>query len=52
MLKFQSSDSVRMAHISSANICEYNKSDLTLKDRKWKCPDCKTKHDKYNILLL
>ena len=22
----------------------YRKANLTLKDREWKCPDCKTKH--------
>ena len=28
------------------NVCGYYKSDLTLKDREWQCPDCKTKHDR------
>ena len=28
------------------NVCGYHKSDLTLKDREWTCPDCKTKHDR------
>jgi len=27
--------------------CGYHNSELTLKDREWKCPDCKTKYDKY-----
>jgi len=28
------------------NVCGYYKSDLTLKIREWKCPECKTKHDR------
>jgi putative transposase len=28
------------------SICGYYKSDLTLKDREWICPDCKTLHDR------
>ncbi|AKB49262.1 Mobile element protein (plasmid) [Methanosarcina barkeri str. Wiesmoor] len=28
------------------NVCGYHNSDLTLKDREWTCPDCKTKHDR------
>jgi len=28
------------------NVCGYHKSDLTLKDREWICPDCKTTHDR------
>ena len=28
------------------NICGYYNSNLTLKDREWVCPDCKTKHDR------
>jgi putative transposase len=28
------------------NVCGYYNSELTLKDREWTCPDCKTKHDK------
>ncbi|WP_292389357.1 IS200/IS605 family element RNA-guided endonuclease TnpB [Methanosarcina sp. UBA5] len=28
------------------NVCGYHKSDLTLKDREWTCPDCKTRHDR------
>jgi len=28
------------------NICGYHNSSLTLKDREWTCPDCKTKHDR------
>jgi putative transposase len=30
----------------TCNICDYIKQDLTLKDRKWTCPDCKTHHDR------
>jgi putative transposase len=26
--------------------CGYHKTDLTLKDRAWVCPDCKTQHDR------
>jgi putative transposase len=26
-------------------VCRYHNSELTLEDREWKCPDCKTKHD-------
>ncbi|AKB80069.1 Mobile element protein [Methanosarcina horonobensis HB-1 = JCM 15518] len=28
------------------NVCGYHNSELTLKDREWVCPDCKTKHDR------
>ncbi len=28
------------------SICGYKNNDLTLKDREWICPDCKTKHDR------
>lgn len=28
------------------NVCGYYNSSLTLKDREWICPDCKTKHDR------
>ncbi|AKB51109.1 Mobile element protein [Methanosarcina barkeri str. Wiesmoor] len=28
------------------HVCGYHNSDLTLKDREWTCPDCKTKHDR------
>ncbi len=28
------------------NICGYHNSSLTLNDREWECPDCKTKHDR------
>jgi putative transposase len=28
------------------NICGYHNSSLTLKDREWICPDCKTNHDR------
>jgi putative transposase len=28
------------------NVCGYHNSNLTLKDREWICPDCKTKHDR------
>ena len=28
------------------NVCGYYNSNLTLKDREWECPDCKTKHDR------
>jgi putative transposase len=28
------------------NVCGYYNSSLTLKDREWECPDCKTKHDR------
>lgn len=28
------------------NVCGYHNSNLTLKDREWVCPDCKTKHDR------
>lgn len=28
------------------NVCGYYKKDLTLKDRLWICPDCKTLHDR------
>ena len=27
-------------------MCGYKKSDLSLKDREWKCPDCGTIHDR------
>ena len=27
------------------HVCGYNKSELTLKGREYKCPDCTTKHD-------
>ena len=26
--------------------CGYVKKDLTLNDREWTCPNCKTKHDR------
>ena len=28
------------------NVCGYHNSELTLKDREWVCPDCKTPHDR------
>jgi len=28
------------------NVCGYHNGNLTLKDREWECPDCKTKHDR------
>ena len=28
------------------SVCGYHNSELTLKDREWTCPDCKTKHDR------
>ena len=28
------------------NVCGYHNSNLTLKDREWLCPDCKTNHDR------
>jgi putative transposase len=28
------------------NVCGYHNSNLTLKDREWTCPDCKTLHDR------
>jgi putative transposase len=28
------------------HFCGYHNSGLTLKDNKWKCPDCKTKYDR------
>jgi putative transposase len=28
------------------NICGYKKDDLTLNDREWECPSCKTLHDR------
>ena len=28
------------------NVCGYHNSNLTLKDREWECPDCKTTHDR------
>lgn len=28
------------------HVCGYHNSELTLKDREWICPDCKTKHDR------
>ena len=28
------------------NVCGFHNSELTLKDREWTCPDCKTKHDR------
>jgi putative transposase len=28
------------------NVCGYHNSELTLKDRVWICPDCKTPHDR------
>ena len=28
------------------NICGYYNGNLTLKDREWVCPDCKTQHDR------
>ena len=32
--------------------CNYRKSDLTLKQRSWVCPECRTKHDRdYNAAI-
>lgn len=28
------------------NVCDYKNNDLTLKDRKWVCPQCGTNHDR------
>ncbi|MEZ5333865.1 MAG: zinc ribbon domain-containing protein [Methanolobus sp.] len=28
------------------NVCGYKKDDLTLDIREWKCPDCRTLHDR------
>ncbi|AEH60690.1 transposase, IS605 OrfB family [Methanosalsum zhilinae DSM 4017] len=28
------------------NVCGYHNGKLTLTDRKWQCPDCKTNHDR------
>jgi len=28
------------------NVCGYHNSELTLKDREWTCPNCKTPHDR------
>ena len=28
------------------SVCGYHNKELQLKDREWKCPDCKTKHDR------
>jgi putative transposase len=28
------------------SVCGYKKNDLTLKDREWTCPECKTHHDR------
>ena len=28
------------------NVCRYHNSNITLKEREWICPDCKTKHDR------
>ncbi len=28
------------------HFCGYHNSELTLKDREWKCPDCKTKNNR------
>jgi putative transposase len=28
------------------HVCGYHNYELTLKDREWKYPDCKTKHDR------
>lgn len=28
------------------SVCGFHNSELTLKDREWICPDCKTKHDR------
>ena len=33
-------------------VCGYYNSDLTLKDREWKCPDCKTKQIETLMLQL
>ena len=30
----------------NCHVCGYYNSELTLKDREWECPDCKTKHDR------
>jgi putative transposase len=37
--KFEPSSKIR-------HVCGYHNSELTLKDREWKCPDWKTKHDR------
>jgi putative transposase len=28
------------------NVCGFHNSELTLKDREWTCPECKTEHDR------
>lgn len=28
------------------NVCGYYNKDITLADRKWDCPECKTEHDR------
>ncbi len=30
----------------TCSVCGYRKADLTLKDREWTCPDCRTPHDR------
>jgi putative transposase len=30
----------------NCHVCGYHNSELTLKDREWFCPDCKTTHDR------
>jgi len=30
----------------TCSVCGYHNSNLTLKDREWICPDCKTNHDR------
>jgi putative transposase len=34
------------------NVCGYKNNNLTLKDRSWKCPECRTIHDRdYNAAI-
>jgi putative transposase len=30
----------------TCNVCGFKNSELTLKDREWQCPECKTIHDR------
>lgn len=30
----------------NCHVCGYHNSELTLKDREWKCPECNTQHDR------